>query len=78
MPLPRGSDRQRNQDRVGDEGGQPAPAEDGALEAGQVRCQGDEHPPRFPGSAQSETNSLWLGREAPPVGGIEEGPVREV
>ena len=33
---------------------------------------------RFPGSAQSETNSLWLGREAPPVGGGEEGPVREV
>ena len=35
--------------------------------------QGDEHQPRFPGSAQSETNSLWLGREAPPVGSIEEG-----
>jgi hypothetical protein len=27
-------------------------------------ARGDEHQPLFPGSAQSETNSLWLGREA--------------
>jgi hypothetical protein len=63
---------------VGEEGGQAAPAEDGEPEIGQVRCQGDKPQPRFPGSAQSETNSLWLWREAPPVGSIEEGPVREV
>jgi hypothetical protein len=50
-------------------GGKPAPAEDGEPEIGQ---------PLFPGSVQSETNSLWLGREAPPVGGVEAGPVREV
>ena len=50
-------------------GGQAAPAEDGEPEIGQ---------PRFTGSAQSETNSLCLGREAPPVGDIEECPVREV
>jgi hypothetical protein len=54
------------------------PAEDGEPEIGQVRCQGDEPQPRFPGSAESETNSLWLGRESPPVRGVEEVPVREV
>ena len=58
-------------------GWEKKPAEDGEPEIGQG-CQGDKPQPRFPGSAQSETNSLWLGREAPPVGGVEEGPVREV
>jgi hypothetical protein len=56
----------------------PPPAEDGEPEIGQARCQGDEHKLLFPGSARSETNSLWLGREAPPVDGVEQGIVREV
>jgi hypothetical protein len=42
MTLPRGRDRQGNQGREGEEGGQPAPAEDGEPEIGQVRCQGDK------------------------------------
>ena len=68
MTLPRGRDSQGNQGRMGEEGCQPAPTEDGEPERGHGL---------FPGSAQSETN-LWLGREAPPVDGVEEGPVHEV
>jgi hypothetical protein len=34
---------------LGEEGGQPAPVEDGAPEVGQGRHKGDEHQPRFPG-----------------------------
>jgi hypothetical protein len=62
----------------GEEVGQPAPAEDGEPEIGQVRCQGDKTAAAIPRLGPSETNSLWLGREAPPVGGVEEGPAAQL
>ena len=54
---------------MGEEGCQPAPTEDGAPEIGQ---------PLFPDRPSPRLIGLWLGREARPVGGVEEGPVREV
>jgi hypothetical protein len=40
-----------NQGLVSEEGGQPAPAEDGEPEIGPGRRRGDEHQPPFPGGA---------------------------